>query len=167
MMPVYTIPAHQHDIPRNAVILDTNVLVAAFYPRDQYHEPARTFIDECSDPFVVPIAVLIETWGWIVGSRKYWEGGIDLLLWLNTPGSAELLPQDTARFDEAGNVIRSLYVDCVDALVSQLADDISRHCQFDPHIKIATYDTADIWKCKMTNALQLTVLDLKSWHLEY
>lgn len=166
-MPIYTIPAHQYDIPRNAVILDTNVLFAAFYPRDQYHEDARTFVYECPDPFVVPIAVLIETWGMIVGSRKYREGGIELLLWLSTPGKAELLPQDTARFNEAGDTMKSIRVDCVDALVSHLADDISGHCQFDPHIRIATYDTADIWKCKMRNDLQLTVLDLRSWHLEY
>lgn len=163
-MPIYTIPCYEQSIPRDTVILDTNVLVAAFYPRDKYHEDAKYFIDECSDPLAVPIAVLIETWGMIVGSRRYWKGGIELLAWLGTPGNAELLPQDIARFADASNKINSLHVDCVDALVSHLADDISRCCQLSSHIRVATFDTADIWRCRAKNDLHLTILDLNSLH---
>jgi predicted nucleic acid-binding protein len=161
-MPVYTIPRYEQNIRRDTVILDTNVLVAAFYPKDKYHEDAKYFIDEWWEPLVVPIAVLIETWGMIVGSRKYWKGGIELLAWLSTPGNAELLPQNIEQFADASNKMKSIYVDCVDALVSHLADDISRCCQFDPHIKVATYDTKDMMKCRMENDLHLTILDLNS-----
>ena len=163
-MPTYTISTYERNIPRDAVILDTNVLVAAFCPRDQHHEDARWFIDEWPDPLFVPVAVLIEAWGMIVGSNNYWQGGIELLTWLGTPGRAELLPQDTTRFDHASDMINSIHVDCVDALISQFADDISRQCGFSRHIRIATYDTGDVTKCRDRYNLQLIVLDMRSFH---
>lgn len=162
-MPVYAVPAHESNIRRDAVILDTNVLVAAFCPQDQNHEDARYFIDEWAGPFVVPIAVLIEAWGMIVGSQKYWPGALQLLLWLTTPGTAELLPQGATRIDETTVMVSSIRVDCVDVLISHLADDISRQCEFDPHIKVATYDTRDILKCRERSGLQLQILDMRSW----
>ena len=164
MTPTYAVPHQQQHIPRDAVILDTNVLVAAFCPRDQHHEDARFFIDECTAPLLVPIAVLIETWGMIVGSYRYWDGGMELLLWLNTPGNAELLPQDTVHSEDTSDLVGAVHVDYVDALVSHLADDVSKQCQFDPNIRIATYDAADITKCRRNKALHLLVLDMRSIH---
>lgn len=161
-MPIYTVPSHQYNLRRDTVILDTNVLVAAFFPRDENHEDTRYFIEEAQELFVVPLSVLVETWGMLVGSRKYWEGGIELLTWLNTPGTAELLAESTSGFQDIRNIISTIHVDCVDALLAYLADDISRQCQLNPHMKIATFDTKDMMNCRIQNGLHLTVLDLRS-----
>jgi hypothetical protein len=162
-MPIYTVPPYQNDLRRDAMILDTNVLVAAFCPRDQHHEDARWFIDEWPEPFLVPITVLVETWNMIVGSYKCWSGGIDFLLWLRTPGNAQLLPQDIAPFDGVTRTISTIHVDCVDAFVSSLADGISRQCKFNPYIRVATYDTTDLMKCREEGSLQLMIFDMRSF----
>jgi predicted nucleic acid-binding protein len=164
-MPLYAVPAHESEIRRDAVIVDTNVLVAAFCPDDQNHEDARRFVDEWPELFVVPIAVLIETWGMIVGSRKYWPGALELLLWIVTPGKAELLPQAATRFAQTSSMVSSTHVDCVDVLISHLADDISRQCEFAPPIRVATYDTKDLLMCRERKGLHLTILDMRSWEV--
>jgi predicted nucleic acid-binding protein len=164
-MPTYTIPSHDYNLRRDTVILDTNVLVAAFLPTDQHHDDARTFIEEWEEPFVVPLSVLVETWGMLVGSNKYWEGGIELLVWLSTPGNAELIAESPSNLQSIRRMISTIHVDCVDALLVHLADDVSKQCQLNPHMKIATYDTRDVMNCRMKNELHLTVLDLRSFEI--
>jgi predicted nucleic acid-binding protein len=162
-VPLYQIPNIEIDISRAALLLDTNVLVARFYPKDQWHENASEFIDEWDDPFVVPIGVLIEAWGWLVGSRKHREGGEQLLTWVADPGTASLMPQETHYFGEAHDLIKAVYVDCVDALLSCLGNNISRTSFLDTDIVIATYDTQDIYKCRQRGGLRVQILDLRSF----
>jgi hypothetical protein len=57
---------------------------------------------------------------------------------------------------------QTTHVDCVDSLVSLIADDISRQCDLSPHLPIATYDTADYMRSRQIGRLRLTVLDLRS-----
>lgn len=163
-MPFYAVPSYQEQVRRDTVILDTNVLVAAFWPRDQYHEDARYFIDEWAAPFFVPLAVLVESWNMLVGSLKYWTGGIELLMWLVTPGNnVRLLPHNAAHFDDVTELVRAVHVDCVDSFLSRLADDVSRQGCFDPHVTVATYDTSDLTKCRERGDLRLMVFDLRSY----
>ena len=155
-------PASRHDIARHAVVLDTCVLVAAFCSRDQYHQHARDYIDQAQNPLVVPIAVLVEAWGRIVGSLKDQDGGEEMLRWVTTPGQAQVLPQGTDRLDDVSSTVIRLRVDCVDALISHLADDISAQWGCAPYITIATYDTRHFWNCRDHNRLRLMVQDLRS-----
>lgn len=147
------------------MLLDTNVLVAAFYTRDKYHETARYFIDEWEDHFLVPVSVLVETWGMLVGSRKDWNAGLDLLMWLATPGNAMLMPQRTNRFARAHDLIASIRIDCVDAFLADFGHRISEQCDFQPYIRIATLDTADLVSCRAKKGLQITIFDLRSFEV--
>jgi hypothetical protein len=46
-----------------------------------------------------------------------------------------------------------------------LADDISRQCELNPYIKVATYDTGHLMKCRHTGNHQLMILDMRSFHV--
>ena len=52
------------------MIVDTNVLVAAFHKSEPNHDDARYFLDEFDYQWLVRAAVVIETWGFIVGSQR-------------------------------------------------------------------------------------------------
>lgn len=161
-MALYRIPDLEIDIHRKAVLLDTNVLCAAFDPGDDRHDDAEEFLEVWEYPFIVSMGVVIEAWGLLVGSRKLWQEGLDLFAWLNNPGNASLVPQHSSLFGGAFDLIGSLHVDCVDALLSHLADDVSSHSFSDSDIAIATYDTADIVNCRQRKGLRIKVLDLRS-----
>lgn len=160
----YRTPTYECRISRGAVVLDTNVLVAAFCADDQYHDDADNFVNDWEETLLVPVAVLIEAWGVIVGSKGDWQSGMKLLSWLDTPGNATLLPQDIARFDDSHRLIESIRVDCVDALLSHLVDDISSCSGSDFCLTVATYDAGDILRCREKHDLKIKVFDLRSFH---
>jgi len=52
-MPAYRQPLFETEMSRRAVLLDTNVLVAAFWPPDERHKDARAFLDMMEDEGIV------------------------------------------------------------------------------------------------------------------
>jgi len=77
-MPEYKIAETVLDIARNAILLDTNVLVEAFSEQDNSarQEYAEYFFDQLERPLLVPTVVLVEAWGVLVGSKKVRLAGL-------------------------------------------------------------------------------------------
>ncbi len=145
-MPIYSISPHEFDFSRSVFLPDTGVLVAAFWPRDPRHADARTFLFEIpTSQLIIPISVVVETWGLLVGSSriKSREAGVEFLRWLSDPGKVMLIPNPVGRAPQTWDLVRSLYVDCVDAILMDLADEITEQCKLKPPIIIITYDTRD------------------------
>lgn len=160
-MAIYEVSAFETDVHRTAILLDTNVLCAAFDPRDAFYNDAATFL-EISDNLFVSMEVVVEAWGLLAGSRKLRQEALDLMLWLNNPGNVSLLPQQPHFLRGAYELMNSVRVDCVDAFLSRLADDISTQTFPDADMAIATYDVPDMVSCKNKQGLRLRVIDMRS-----
>lgn len=160
MLP-FRIAASEHLISRGALILDTNVLVSGFSRKDKHHGTARVVLDDWIDDLVVPVAVLIESWGILVGSRRDWEAGRSMVEWINTPGRAVLIPQPVEKASNVRDIVSRVNVDCVDVLIYQLAIELSRHFAGGEGVKIATYDTGDFYKCMKKEGITIELFDMR------
>ncbi len=161
-MALYQIMAFETDINRRAVLLDTNVLCAAFDPRDSLHDSADAFLELCEDPLFVSMEVVVEAWGLLVGARKRRIEALNLMQWLNNPGRVSLLPQQPHFLGGAYELMNSVGVDCVDALLSRLADDVSTRSFRTTDMAIATFDVPDMVTCKYKQGLRVRIIDLRS-----
>src|SRR5437867_9094496 len=95
-MPSYSIASCDLEVSRDAVILDTNVIVAAFHPRDQRHGDAKALLEILEErQLIIPMVVVVEVWGMLVGSMKQLDCGYEFLTWLNNPGRDLLIPHDS------------------------------------------------------------------------
>jgi len=165
-MPAYRPVPFELDVSRNAVILDTNVLVAAFEPRDERHENTKVLLFEVlTDEYnqiIVPISVVVEAWGMLVGSYKDWNAGHELLSWLTNPLNAVLIPQSVNNSNSVREITRAMHIDCVDALLLHLADEVNEQCALKPFIHIATYDTSDYLRSLEVHDFRISVLDART-----
>ena len=94
-MPMYKIADTNIDVCREAILVDTNVLVAAFSPNEAggLRETAQLFLTEVGRPLLVLIAVIVEAVGVIsLGKRTDATAVLGLLEWLEAPGRATLVP---------------------------------------------------------------------------
>jgi predicted nucleic acid-binding protein len=164
-VPLYTVTFPGVDIPRTGAVLDTNVLFARFIDRDDAHEQASDFLENGDYFPIVLSAVVIETWGMIVGSRNNWRAGEEFLDWLANPGHVMLVSHNNAILDEARELTKRLKIDIVDAALACFVRDVSRQCMFSPTIPIVTLDTKDFLKCMMEERPRLSILDLRSLEL--
>lgn len=160
-MVTYTIGARSLAVARNAVFIDTNVLVGGFVPGDQHEATAKSFLDNAEEPFVIPIAVVVEAWGMIVGSYGRPDCGLRMLAWLSDPGHADLVALPEDRLDRCRSLIEQLEIDLVDAVLACLVDEISKAGNFEPAPPIATFDTKHFVRCR-SKGLQNRVWDLRS-----
>lgn len=159
-MPIFHISPFDIDLSRGALLLDTNVLVAAFWTDDPKHQNASEFVFEFWEgELLIPFPVVVETWGMLVGSRKRWDAGFNLLTWLNSPGKAVVLPQHINHSIQVHDIVQRMRVDCVDALLMYLADEVTQQCTFKPPIKIATYDMSDFVRCSSARNLRISLLN--------
>jgi hypothetical protein len=143
-MPNFKAPEFELDFSRKALLIDTCVIYAAFSDRDQRKESAEAFLDLWDGDILVTVAVVVETWGMLVGSDNNWSGGFAFVSWLQNPGNRIfLIPQNVNDFDRTYGKWTKLHVDCVDVFLMRAADEITSQCSFNPFIKIATYDFSD------------------------
>src|ERR1700683_5368049 len=91
LMPLNKFLGNEIEIRRDATIIDTNVLVAAFWPEDARYADTREFLFEMADEVIVAVPVVVETWGMLVGKAKRWDCGLELLNWLTNPGNEVIL----------------------------------------------------------------------------
>jgi len=164
-MPEYKIAETVLDIARNAILLDTNVLVEAFSEQDNSarQEYAEYFFDQLERPLLVPTVVLVEAWGVLVGSKKVRLAGLDLLTWVNLPGRATIVPPYRTDVGGTQQLAEDLSVDCVDAMLVELAHDITERCGLRPPLPIATYDTRDFTRMfRRKGDLRFRVFDMRS-----
>lgn len=146
-MPRREYSSERLSISRQAVFLDTNVLFAAFWDEDEKHEMAKYFLEVFTDEIVVPIPVIIECWGVIVGSKKRIDRGLAVLEWVHNPGNATLIPAPPELLGRTRTFCSKLHIDLVDAFLVSLADDLSARHQITPAIRIVTFDNRDFFKC--------------------
>lgn len=176
-MPDYCIAERMLDIRRDAVLVDTNVLVRAFaeYTKEDQNgntvsaikegerDYARFLIYEDVRPLFVSISVIVEAWGMIVGKLGDRQAGREMFLWLNSPGQVTILPYPRSTVGEARRLMELLSVDCVDAMLADMATDITNACGLRPALSIATFDTRDFTRMSAKHGLNLRILDMHSY----
>src|SRR5689334_18688882 len=106
-MPDYRVE-HLHDVRRNAMLLDTGVLVQAFGGSSDAEE-VRYYLEEMDIQWLVPVCSIVEAWGQIVGSKKdRLPLGVLMIRWLMTPGKAVILAQRGEPIDDVLDLISRL-----------------------------------------------------------
>jgi predicted nucleic acid-binding protein len=141
-MPQYVLDGISHDIPRDAVIVDTGVVAALFMNDDIHHDEALYFSEVLGRPMLLPLCVVGEAWGLIVGRGRSLEHGLEMLRWAITPGSVILVRDDEALVRESKDLCATHHIDFVDAMLILLADRLCRQCLGSP-VEIATFDMRD------------------------
>lgn len=142
-MPSYDIGLKTFEISRAAIITDTNLFVEAFLPDSPDYEWANFFLDESTEQWLIPISVIIEVWGQLVGSNGNWVAGLNFLAWLNTPGKELLIIGHDGEITDEREVIERLQVDCVDSMILTLASKIYHQCGLEEPLRVATSDLRD------------------------
>ena len=160
-MAQYSLTASTLDVSQEAILVDTSVLVGAFLPGDQFAETAKCFLDSAECQLIVPVEVVVEAWGLIVGRGKRFDRGVDLLTWLSYPGNADLIAGSTSHFPRWNDLTRNKQIDVVDAVLLCLADEMSKACRLRPPAKIATFDTRDFLRF-VAGRLRFRLYDLRS-----
>lgn len=158
-MPFFETSSTKVELRRDVVILDTNVLYAAFNVGDSKHEDSRTYIDVPAQ-LIVPMPVIVETWGLLVGRDNDWEGGFSFLRWIIDPSSGVVVIHECSDVSNIHALASSLRIDCVDAAILHLADDITKQCKLSPACVIATYDTRDFFQSLKDRSFGVTLLDM-------
>jgi predicted nucleic acid-binding protein len=161
-MPEYRVPELILDFARNAVLVDAGVLIAAFYSDedpDRSYE-AQYFLEVYEGPLLIPIVVVVEVWGWLVGSRKDLVAASALLTWLNAPNRAIIIPLRRVEVDNTQYLIESFGIDCVDAMLAELATFITEDCDLRPALPIATFDTGDFLRMYRSQGVKFSVYDV-------
>jgi predicted nucleic acid-binding protein len=159
-MPDYEVEAKTFQINREAVITDSNLLIDAFWKEAPNHEASKYFLDEFEHQWIIPIGVVVETWGFIVGKNKDWVGGTNFLAWLNTPGKDLIVIGHNGEIIDERFVIESLQVDCVDSMIVTLATKIFIKCDFEKPIPVATWDTRDFFRLGGREDIKIQIYDL-------
>lgn len=164
-MPVFRIDEVAINVSRDALLLDTNVLVAAFLPNEEQSRKdyALFVLEEYDRPLLVPSVVVVEAWGVLVGRNKELGAGYALLTWLNSPSSgATLVPPPRGDVIRTQQLVESKRIDCVDAMLAEMATQITVFCGLNPFLEIATFDTSDFLKMTVRDGVQLRVFDMRT-----
>ena len=91
--------------------------------------------------------MVVEAWGLLAGARGKLHHAREMLVWLSQPGSGvDVIPGYFDPFETISHVVTKYEVDCVDALLVQFADRFSRAHDYNPPLRIATYDAKDFYK---------------------
>ena len=164
-MPEYQLNHMVVDIARDALLLDTNVLVAAFNPSedDGNKDNAKYILDEHEQQLLVPTVVVVEAWGFLVGRSRNWSAGFEMFTWLNSPGRATIVPANQNELDKTQRLMSALSLDCVDAMLAELATNITQSCGLTPPLTIATFDTRDFLKMTKNYGLELAIFDMRTF----
>jgi predicted nucleic acid-binding protein len=163
-MPDFRIAEKVIDISRNAMLVDTNVLVAAFWPGETpgRRDNAQFVLNEYDRPLLIPSAVIVEAWGMIVGAKR--GSGDALLTWLNLPGRATIVPTYKQDVIEPHRLVTGYGIDAVDAMLVELATEMSDQCSLTPWMKIATFDTRDFLRLFGRPGLRMSLFNMLELH---
>jgi predicted nucleic acid-binding protein len=166
-MPDYRIYETVFDVGRNAILLDSNVLIAAFGSDEDVgrREYSRFVLEDGGQPLLTSSEVAVETWGFLVGSRRDWNAGLEFLAWLTSPRGATIVPSHKGELVGTRQLTDTFHVDCVDAMIARLATDITRYCELQPPLPIATFDTRDFWLLWSHRDLQFSIYDMRTLDL--
>jgi predicted nucleic acid-binding protein len=149
-MQPYSLNSFELVMAPSMVMVDTNVLVSAFIASNEgQHDTAIAFLTLLGEVglALVPIPVLIEAWGMIVGSRKNVPAGLELLRWATDRQVVQLIPGDATHAPEVAAIAKQYRVDMVDAWILYLVTDMHTRCNLNERVRIATFDTTDFLPC--------------------
>ncbi len=78
--------------------------------------------------FYIPVPVIVETWGNLVGRFQEYDSGFRFLDWLQN-NNVIIIPEACSGIDDTNTLMKKLNVDIVDALILNLANNISTVCK--------------------------------------
>ena len=163
-MPRYVLNDFSVDIQRDAILLDTNILVSAFSRGERYAEQAISLMEDSGRPMLVPVCVVCEAWSFIAGKKKEFANGVEMLRWAFTPGKVTLIrdDEDLARRSQA--LCERYHLDFVDAMLMLLADQLSSEKCLGKKIEIATSDFKDFFTLMAADGgPRYALLDIREW----
>lgn len=160
-MPVWETLEPALDLPRNLALLDTNVLVAYWDPKDRYHGEAAAVLDLADFSWAVTRSVVVETSSFLTGKLKRPDLGHAFLDWVMTPGQLIRIGETTLSMEVAKQYARQFGVDFVDATLLDLANQISKRLALVPAVHVATYDTSDFLRMFGRDGLSFHVFDMR------
>lgn len=161
-MKPYSLGAFELIMSPQMAVVDTNVVIAAFLPsHDGQHATAKAFLDLWSETGIalVPIPVLVEAWGMIVGSRKNRPAGLAMLKWALDPLRVQLVPGECEHTANVSEIAQKYCVDIVDAWILWIVTDMYYRCELSSRVRIVTFDTRDFLKCAGRFPLRLYDID--------
>lgn len=129
-------------ITRNSVLFDTCVFVSAYDPKDPYYDHASDLISNCSKIILVPIAVVVEVWAVLVGSRmgRLHKPALNFLNDIQDPGRFIIFPHGKESASHCTIICDRVGVDVVDAMLVSIADELDRVLPAGEVMQIASYD---------------------------
>lgn len=168
MIHVMTFNEIQINISNESCIIDTNVLIGLFRKNDQHCRSAQEFMDAYDDEYIfyIPVPVIIETWGSLVGGFSgNFDSGFKFLEWLQKP-NVIILPESCINIESNSTIMKMMNVDIVDALILDLANEITEQCSLPRPLIIATFDTKDFYKLMRLKKYKFRLLNLETLHIE-
>lgn len=160
-MPIWKTLEPDIDLPRNIALLDTNVLVSYCDPSEKTHEDTIAALDMAEFSWAVTRSVVVETSGFLAGSRKRPDLAQHLMEWVMTPGELIRIGETTESMEAARQYSRQFRVDFVDATLLDLANQISTKLDLTPSVHVATYDTRDFLMLYGQDGLNFHVYDMR------
>lgn len=159
-MKPYALDAFELVPSPDMAVVDTNVLIAAFVQSDSLHETAKAFLELWGEQGIalVPVPVLVEAWGMIVGSRKDRVAGLEMLKWALDPMLVRLIPGHHSHTCEVHSIAVQYGVDMVDAWILWLVNDMHDRCELNQRVRIVTFDVRDFIRC--AGRLRLRLFDI-------
>lgn len=166
MSKIFNFEKTEITIVHDSFIIDTNVLIGIFKKNDQHHEQAIEFLDAYADSvFYVPVPVIVETWGNLVGRFQEYDSGFEFLDWLQN-NNVITIPEACSNIEATNVLMKRMNVDIVDALILDLANNISTICKLNRPIVIATFDTKDFYKLMRLKEFKFSLYDLRTGQFE-
>jgi predicted nucleic acid-binding protein len=164
-VPTYVLDEFRAEIARNAVLLDTNVLVSRFVPGDALHFEAMYLLDTV--PVLVPLCVIGEAFSVVLSRHNgFRDPAIEMLRWASTPGAVTIIRDDDTLTKRTDELCARFGIDYVDAMLMLVADRLSRKCLGGMKLKIATADTRDFYRLMGANTHSFEICDMRSYNGE-
>ena len=160
-MPNWLVAEREYDLPRDIALLDTNVLISAVDSRDDWHNHTLTLLDLGQFRWAVSHASLVEAWNLLAGREKRKDLAYKLMQWVLTPGEVILVGDAIEPVSAAHEYSSRFQIDLVDAGLLDLADRMSRECDINPAVHVATYDTADFLRLFGPSGLSFNIYDME------
>jgi predicted nucleic acid-binding protein len=170
-MPLYTDGGLKIELSRAAVMLDTNVLVAAFSPAEgSRHGDAIGLLENPEmyhvKQWLVPSVVVVEAWG-MLRRDKGSDAALQMLRWLNDPGNPVVFCRYAVdQFQQDGkqtvaSIVDSEKVDIVDAILMAVGEEVSAQCDLTPPLAIATFDYRDFPRLRRSLGARVRIFDMR------
>lgn len=158
------------DIPRNALILDTNILVGAFHEGDEHHEESVKLVHAYPNEFVIFVSVIVEACGVLKGRPRGKESRVKLISWLRdkAPGSVLIIPDLKEPFEGhvQDTISQNSSLDCVDAMIAFFADRTFSKEGLEKPVAIATHDKKDYLALSVMHSCKIRLFDFNTYRSE-